>query len=77
MLTIRVDCERINGRYTNAEYRGKLTRRDLTLNTVPYAGGGGGGAVVRSPPGPPGPHRQLGKLFQNNADFHQKLSLHP
>ena len=32
MLTIRVDCERINGRYTNAEYRMKITRCDLTLN---------------------------------------------
>ena len=32
MLTIRVDFERINGRYTNAEYRGKITRGDLTLN---------------------------------------------
>ena len=32
MLTIRVDYERINGRYTNAEYRGKITRCDLTLN---------------------------------------------
>ena len=32
MLTIRVDCERINVRYTNAEYRGKITRCDLTLN---------------------------------------------
>ena len=38
MLTIRVDCERINGRYTNAEYRGKMTRCDLTLNIDPYAG---------------------------------------
>ena len=32
MSTIRVDYERINGRYTNAEYRGKITRCDLTLN---------------------------------------------
>ena len=32
MLTIWVDYERINGRYTNAEYRGKITRCDLTLN---------------------------------------------
>ena len=32
MLTIRVDYERINGRYTNAEYRGKITRCDLKLN---------------------------------------------
>ena len=38
MLTIRVDCERINGRYTNAEYRAKMTRCDLTLNIGPYAG---------------------------------------
>ena len=42
MLTIRVDCERINGRYTHAEYRGKKTRCDLTLNTSPYAGACGG-----------------------------------
>ena len=34
--------ERINGRYTNAEYRGKITRCDLTLNTGPYAGACGG-----------------------------------
>ena len=32
MLKIRVDYERINGRNTNAEYRGKTTRCDLTLN---------------------------------------------
>ena len=51
MLTIKIDCERIIGRYTNAEYRGKITRCDLTLNIGPYAEGGwrwGGGAVVRS-----------------------------
>ena len=42
MLTIRVDCERINGHYTNDEYRGKKTRCDLTLNTGPYAGACGG-----------------------------------
>ena len=48
MLTIRVDYERINGRYTNAEYRGKITRCDLTLNinTGPYAEGGGGCVCV-------------------------------
>ena len=47
MLTIRVDYERINGRYTKAEYRGKITRCDLTLklNTGPCAEGGGGGCV--------------------------------
>ena len=60
MLTIRVDCERINGRYTNAEYRGKMTRCDLTLNIGPYAecvcvcvgrrGGGGGEGVHSHPP---------------------------
>ena len=32
MLTIRIDYERTNGRYTNAEYRGKITCCDLTLN---------------------------------------------
>ena len=32
MLTIRVDNERIYGRYTNAEYRRKITRCDLKLN---------------------------------------------
>ena len=37
-LTIRVDCERINGCYKNAEYRGKIIRCDLTLNAGPYAG---------------------------------------
>ena len=47
MLTIRIDCERINGRYTNAEYRGKITRRDLTLNTGPYAGACGGALAPR------------------------------
>ena len=56
MLTIRVDYERINGRYTNAEYRGKITRCDLTLNilknTGPYAEGGEGGGGVRSHPPP-------------------------
>ena len=48
MLTIRVDYERINGRYTNAEYRGKITGCDLTLN-IKYRpvrrGGRGGGGV--------------------------------
>ena len=56
MLTIRVDCERINARYTNAEYRGKITVCDLTLNAGPYAGRGDGGVVgagVRSPSTPP------------------------
>ena len=58
MLTIRVDYERINGRYTNAEYRGKITRCDLTLN-IKYRpvrrGGRGvcmcvcGGGCVRTP----------------------------
>ena len=38
MLMIKVDCERINGRYANAEYHGKKTRCDLTLNTSPCAG---------------------------------------
>ena len=42
MLTVTVDCERINGRYTNAEYRGKKTRCVLTLKTGPYAGACGG-----------------------------------
>ena len=53
MLTIRVDYERINGRYTNAEYRGKITRCDLTLNIKyrPVRRGGwgaGGGAFATS-----------------------------
>ena len=55
MLTIRVDYERINGRYTNAEYRGKITRCDLKLN-IKYrpvrrgvgGGGGVGGGCVRT-----------------------------
>ena len=51
MLKIRVDCDRINGRYTNAEYRGKITRCDLTLNTGPYAGGCGGTGVRSHSPG--------------------------
>ena len=55
MLTIRVDYERINGRYTNAEYRGKITRCDLTLNIKyrPVRRGGRGwevGVGVRSHP---------------------------
>ena len=48
MLTIRVDYERINGRYTNAEYRGKITRCDLTLNIkyrAVHRGGRGSGCV--------------------------------
>ena len=55
-LTIRVDYERINGHYTNAEYRGKITRCDLKLN-IKYrpvrrggAGEGGGGGVRSHPP---------------------------
>ena len=51
MLTIRVDYERINGRYTNAEYRGKITRCDLTLN-IKYRAvrrGGRGRGCVRTP----------------------------
>ena len=52
MLTIRVDYERINGRYTNAEYRGKITRCDLTLNIKyrPVRRGGWGGAFATPPP---------------------------
>ena len=62
MLTIRVDYERINGRYTNAEYRGKIIRCDLTLNIKyrPVEGAGdrergrgigwGGGAGAFAPP---------------------------
>ena len=52
MLTIRVDYERINCRYTNAEYRGKITRCDLTLNIKyrPLRRGGGGRGGVRSHP---------------------------
>ena len=49
MLTIRVDYERINGRYTNAEYRGKITRCDLKLKIkyrpVRRSGGGEWGCV--------------------------------
>ena len=49
MLTIRVDYERINGRYTNAEYRGKITRCALKLN-IKYrpVRRGGRGRGVRS-----------------------------
>ena len=54
MLTIRVDYERINGRYTNAEYRGKITRCDLTLNIKyrPICRGGrvGVGGCAFAPP---------------------------
>ena len=54
MLTIRVDYERINGRYTNAEYRGKITRCDLTLNikyrAVRRGGRGVGGGLHSHPP---------------------------
>ena len=49
MLTTKVDCERIIGRYTNAEYRGKITRCDLTLNTGPYAEGVGWRGCIRTP----------------------------
>ena len=53
MLTIRVDYERINGRYTNAEYRGKITRCDLKLN-IKYRpvrrGGRGRGGAFAPPP---------------------------
>ena len=49
LLTIRVDYERINGRYINAEYRRKITRCDLTLNIkyrpVRRVGRGGGRGV--------------------------------
>ena len=48
MLTIRVDYERINGRYTNAEYRGKITRCDLTLSIKYRPVRRGGRGVVRS-----------------------------
>ena len=51
MLTIRVDYERINGRYTNAECRGKITRCDLTLN-IKYRPVRSGGWCVRTPPPP-------------------------
>ena len=52
MLTIRVDYERINDRYTNAEYREKITRCDLTLNIKyrPVRRGGRGGGVRSHPP---------------------------
>ena len=68
MLTIRVDYERINGRYTNytnAEYRGKITRCDLTLDIKnrPVRRGGAQGAGEW--------------CVQNHSDFYQKLSLHP
>ena len=53
MLTIRVDYERINGRYTNAEYRGKIARCDLTLNIKYRPVRRGGRGVVRSHPSPP------------------------
>ena len=62
MLTIKVDYERINGRYTNAEYRGKITRCDLTLNIKyrPVRRGGrgmgwGGGSGALAPPPPHAP----------------------
>ena len=49
MLKIRTDYERINGRYTNAEYLGKINRCDLKLNIKyrPVRRGGGGGGCVR------------------------------
>ena len=45
MLTIKIVYERINGRYTNAEYRGKITRCDLTLNIIYRAVRRGGRGV--------------------------------
>ena len=53
MLTIRVDYERINGRYTIAEYcGGKITRCDLKLNIKyrPVRRGVGVGKGVRTHP---------------------------
>ena len=67
MLTIRVDCERINGRYTNnAEYRGKITRRDLTLNIGPNVGGVGEGGGVRSYPSSWANNFKVTQIFTRN-----------
>ena len=81
MLTIRVDYERISGRYTNAEYRGKITRSDLTLNIIyrPVRRGGrwvgGGGAFA-----PPScaKYLKIMQIFTRNGvytpDFGLKMS---
>ena len=76
---IRVDYERINGRYTNAEYRGKITRCDLTLNikdrAVRRKGGGagdGGGANCAN-------YFKIMQIFTRNwvytPDFGLKISI--
>ena len=65
MLTIRVDYERINGRYTNAEYRGKITRCDLTLNIKYRPVRRGGRGVVRSHPRPAPPPRSPPPSYAN------------
>ena len=81
MLTIRVDYERINGRYTNAEYRGKVTRYDLTLN-IKYRpvrrGGGVWGRGVRTHPPSCANYFKIMQIFTRNwvytPDFGLKIS---
>ena len=82
MLTIRVDYERINGRYTNAEYRGKITRCDLTLN-IKYRSvrrWGRGWGVVRSHPPSCANYFKIMQIFTRNwvytPDFGLKISTH-
>ena len=82
MLTIRVDYERINGRYTNAEYRGKTTRCDLTLNIKYRAvrrGGRGWGVGVRSHSPSCANYFKIKQIFTRNwvytPDFGLKISI--
>ena len=65
MVTIRVDYERINGRYTNAEYRGKITRCDLTLN-IKYRPVRRGGRGVRLHPPSCANYFKIMQIFTRN-----------
>ena len=62
MLTIKVDWELINGRYINADYRGKISRCDLMLNTGrKYEGAG-----VRSHPPTWANYFKIMQIFTRN-----------
>ena len=80
MLTMRVDYERLNGRYTNAEYHGKITRCDLTLNIKyrPVLRGVRVGGGVRSHPPSCANYFKIMQIFTRNwvytPDFGLKSS---